>query len=54
MGRLMLVGVSSLFEAHPPSMHVDLVASLCAFGSGGTTCMQADPHPMVLKPASVS
>ena len=50
----MLLGVSSLFEMHPASMHVDLVASFCTLGSGGTTWMQTDPHPLVLKPVSVS
>ena len=50
----MLLGVSSLFETHPPSIRVDLVASLCTLRSGGTTWMQADPYPLVLKPTSVS
>ena len=54
MERCMLLGVSSLFEMYPPSMHVDLVASLCTLGSGGTTWMQTDPHPLVLKSVSVS
>ena len=45
----MLLGVSSLFEMHLPSMHVDLVASLSSLGSGGTTWTQIDPHPLVLK-----
>ena len=31
-----------------------LVVNLCTLGSGGTTWMQTDPHPLVLKPASVS
>ena len=30
----MLLGVSSLFEMHSSSMHVDLVASLHTLGSG--------------------
>ena len=34
----MLLDVSNLFEMHPPSMHMDLVASLCTLGYGGTTC----------------
>ena len=50
----MLLGVSSLFEMHPTSMHLDLVASLCTLGYGSTTWMQTEPHPLVLKPVSVS
>ena len=46
----MLLGVSSLFEMHPPSMHVDLLASLFTLETGGTTLMQTDPHPLFLKP----
>ena len=49
-GRRMLLGVSSVFEMHPPSMHVNLVASLCILGSRGTTWVQT----LVLKPVSVS
>ena len=50
----MLLGVPSLFEMHPPFMHVYLVARLCTLGSGGTTRIQTDPHPLALKPVSVS
>ena len=50
----MLLRVYSLFEIHRPSMHVDLVASLCTLGSGGTTWMQTDPYQLLLKPLSVS
>ena len=50
----MLLGVSSLSEMHPPSMHVDLLASLFTLETGGTTLMQTDPHPLFLKPVSVS
>ena len=50
----MLLGVSNLFEMHSPSMYVNLVASLCTLGSGGTTWMQTYPHPLVLRPALVS
>ena len=50
----MLLGVSSLFEMHPPSIRADLVASLCTLRSGGTTWMQTYPYPLVLKPTSVS
>ena len=46
----MLLGVSSLFEMHPPSLHVDLVASLFTLENGGTNLMQTDPHPLFLKP----
>ena len=46
----MLLGMTSLFEMRPPSMHVDLIAGLCTLGSGGTTWMQADPHTLVLTP----
>ena len=28
--------------------------SLCTLGSGGTTWMQTDPHPLALKPVLVS
>ena len=47
-GKVMPLGLSSLFEMHPASMHEDLVAGLCTLGSGGTTWMQTDPHPLVL------
>ena len=50
----MLFGVSILFEMHPPSINVDLVASLCTSWSRGATRMQTDPHPLVLKRVSVS
>ena len=50
----MLLGVSSLFEMHRLSMRVDLVANVCTMGSGGTTWIQTDPHPLALKPVSVS
>ena len=50
----MLLDVASLFEMHPPFMHVYLVARLCTLGSGGTTRIQTDPHPLALKPVSVS
>ena len=53
-GKTYAFGVASLVKMHPPSMHVDLVASLCTSGSGGTTWMQTYPHPLVLKPVSVS
>ena len=49
----MLLGMASLFEMHPPSMHLDLVASLCTLGSGGRTWMQTNPHPLVLKSVSI-
>ena len=49
----MLLDVASLFEMHPPFMHMHLVASLCALGSGGTTSIQTGSHPIVLKPISV-
>ena len=44
----MLLGVSSLFEMHLPSMRVDLTASLSTLGSCGTTWLQTDSHPLVL------
>ena len=53
-GEEYALGVTNLFEMHPPSMYVDLVASLRTLGSGGTTWMQTDPHPLILKPVSVS
>ena len=53
-GKTYAFGVASLFKMHPPSMHVDLLASLCFSGSGGTTWMQTYPHPLSLKPVSVS
>ena len=53
-GNTYAFGVASLFKMHPPSKHVDLVASLCTSGSGGTTWMQTYPYPLVLKPVSVS
>ena len=48
----MLLGLSSLFETHPPFMYVDLVVSLCTLESGDKTWMQTDRHSLVLKPVS--
>ena len=50
----MLLSVYSFFETRPSFMNVDLVASLSTLGSGGTTWMQTQLHPLVLKPVSVS
>ena len=36
-GLYVLLSFSNLFEMHPPSINVDLVANLCILFSDGTT-----------------
>ena len=53
MERHMLLGVSSLFEMHPPSIHVDLVTAFVLRNVVAQPGYKKIPIP-ILKPVSVS